>query len=51
MSEKAIDLLKDDTKLKQFKINAKEQASLFDIHHIIPQYETLYRQYCRTGDC
>jgi N-acetyl-alpha-D-glucosaminyl L-malate synthase BshA len=51
MSEKAIELLKDETKLKQFKTNAKAQAGLFDIHHIIPQYETLYRQYCRTGDC
>ena len=51
MSEKAIELLKDEAKLKQFKNNSKAQASLFDIHHIIPQYEALYRQYCRTGDC
>ena len=51
MSEKAIELLKDEVKLKQFKANAKAQAALFDIHHIIPQYEALYRQYCRTGDC
>jgi glycosyltransferase involved in cell wall biosynthesis len=51
MSEKAIELLKDDAKLKTFKHNALEQAKLFDIHHIIPIYENLYRRFCRTGDC
>jgi hypothetical protein len=28
-----------------------KEAKLFDIHHIIPKYEALYRKYCRTGDC
>lgn len=51
MSERAIELLKDDVKLKTFKHNALEQAKLFDIHHIIPIYEKLYRRFCRTGDC
>lgn len=51
MSTKAIELLKDDHKLKEFKHNALEQAKLFDIHHIIPLYEKLYRTFCRTGDC
>lgn len=51
MSARAIELLKDDVKLKAFKHNALEQAKLFDIHHIIPIYETLYRRFCRTGDC
>jgi N-acetyl-alpha-D-glucosaminyl L-malate synthase BshA len=51
MSERAIELLKDDAQLKAFKHNALEQAKLFDIHHIIPIYEKLYRRFCRTGDC
>ena len=51
MSKNAIDLLKDETKLKAFKQNALKEAKLFDIHHIIPKYEALYRKYCRTGDC
>ncbi len=51
MSERAIQLLNDDAQLKAFKHNALEQAKLFDIHHIIPMYENLYRRYCRTGDC
>jgi glycosyltransferase involved in cell wall biosynthesis len=51
MSKRAIELLKDETALKNFKQNALKQAKLFDIHHIIPKYESLYRRYCRTGDC
>jgi len=51
MSKNAIDLLKDETKLKAFKHNALKEAKLFDIHHIIPKYEELYRRFCRTGDC
>jgi N-acetyl-alpha-D-glucosaminyl L-malate synthase BshA len=51
MSKNAIELLKDETKLKTFKQNALKEAKLFDIHHIIPKYETLYRKFCRTGDC
>jgi N-acetyl-alpha-D-glucosaminyl L-malate synthase BshA len=51
MSEKAISLLQDEEKLKSFKKNALKQAKHFDIANIIPQYEALYRQYCRTGDC
>ena len=51
MSKNAISLLKDEAKLKTFKHNALKEAKLFDIHHIIPKYEALYRKYCRTGDC
>ena len=51
MSKRAIEILKDDAQLKAFKHNALEQAKLFDIHHIIPMYENLYRRFCRTGDC
>jgi glycosyltransferase involved in cell wall biosynthesis len=51
MSKRAIELLQDDEKLKNFKKNALKQAKQFEIANIIPQYEALYRQYCRTGDC
>ena len=51
MSKNAIELLKDEAKLKAFKQNALKEAKLFDIHHIIPKYEALYRKFCRTGDC
>ena len=47
----AIELLQDEPKLKAFKHNALKEAKLFDIHHIIPKYEELYRRFCRTGDC
>jgi N-acetyl-alpha-D-glucosaminyl L-malate synthase BshA len=51
MSKNAITLLQDEAKLKTFKHNALKEAKLFDIHHIIPKYEALYRKFCRTGDC
>jgi hypothetical protein len=51
MSQNAIALLQDEEKLKSFKNHALKQAKHFDIDTIIPQYEALYRQYCRTGDC
>jgi N-acetyl-alpha-D-glucosaminyl L-malate synthase BshA len=50
MSKNAIELLQDEIKLKAFKHNALKEAKLFDIHHIIPKYEELYRRFCRTGD-
>ena len=47
MSNRAIELLKDEAKLKAFKHNALEQAKRFDIHNIIPIYEELYSKFCR----
>ena len=47
MSKRAIELLKDEAKLKAFKHNALEQAKRFDIHNIIPIYEALYSRFCR----
>lgn len=44
MSKNAIKILVDETVLKQFKINAKEQAKTFDIHQIVPQYEAIYQK-------
>ena len=46
MSRHAIDLLKDEEKLNRFKDQAFEQASRFDIHNIVPQYEKLYSRFC-----
>ena len=44
MSKNAIKILADEAVLKQFKINAKEQAKTFDIHQIVPQYEAIYQE-------
>lgn len=51
MSRCAIDLLKNEEQLSQFKQNAFEQASRFDIHNIVPEYEKLYSRFCEMGDC
>jgi L-malate glycosyltransferase len=45
MSQKAIDLLSDEKKLKQFKANAYEHALKFDIQNIVPKYEELYNRF------
>jgi L-malate glycosyltransferase len=50
MGQYAIELLKDEDKLLQFKQNAYEQACKFDILNIVPIYEKLYSKYCRM-DC
>ena len=42
MSSDAIALLKDETKLAQFKENALQTAKLFDIQNILPLYEQVY---------
>ncbi len=44
MSENALKILKDETLLNTFKNNAKVQASKFDIHQIVPQYEAIYEK-------
>jgi L-malate glycosyltransferase len=42
MSERALEILRDDNKLKEFKKTAAAHAHKFDIHNIIPLYEKLY---------
>jgi L-malate glycosyltransferase len=42
MSRMAIEILKDEDRLQQFKNNAVQQAKVFDIQNIIPLYEKLY---------
>ncbi len=49
MSRCAIELLQDEEKLTLFKQQAYDQASRFDIHNIVPQYEKLYSRFCEMG--
>ncbi|WP_346237662.1 N-acetyl-alpha-D-glucosaminyl L-malate synthase BshA [Niabella insulamsoli] len=49
MSEKALDILKDDATLNGFRQRAFEHAQQFNMDEIIPQYEALYRRFCK--DC
>lgn len=42
MSKDALSILKNSETLNQFKLQAKNQASKFDIHEIVPQYEAIY---------
>ncbi len=45
MSQHAIEILGNESTLKQFKTNAAEHAKKFDIHNIVPQYEALYNKF------
>lgn len=42
MAINALSLLKDDTRMLQFKNQARAQATKFDIKQILPMYENLY---------
>jgi L-malate glycosyltransferase len=44
MAHNALQILQDDTKLQQFKLNALAQAKKFDIENIVPVYEALYKK-------
>ncbi len=44
MASNAIKILENDTTLEKFKLNAREQATIFDIHKIVPIYEKLYEK-------
>lgn len=44
MSQNAISILSDQSKLNQFKLNAKEVSSRFDILNIVPMYEKIYEE-------
>ena len=44
MSKNAISILKDDTVLNQFKRNALQEASEYDIKKILPLYENVYEE-------
>lgn len=42
MIKNALYILKDAERLEQFKANARAQALKFDLHTIVPQYESIY---------
>jgi len=45
MSANALRMLQDETLLKKMKHNAYQHATKFDIRHIVPQYEALYKKF------
>lgn len=49
MSERAIEILKDDATLQKFRQSAFEHAQQYNMDAIIPQYEAIYRRFCK--DC
>lgn len=49
MSQKALEILRDDAVLKGFKQRAFDHAQQFTMDAIIPQYEAIYRRFCK--DC
>ncbi len=51
MAAYAIEILQNDNKLEEMKDAAFKQAERFDISNIIPQYENIYRRYCRLDPC
>lgn len=42
MTKNALHILSDETRLQTFKDNARKQATKFDLHKIVPQYEAIY---------
>lgn len=42
MSKNAIHILSDKKRLETFKNNSRKEALNFDIHKVVPQYETIY---------
>jgi N-acetyl-alpha-D-glucosaminyl L-malate synthase BshA len=44
MSKNALYILSDDARLQTFRENAYQHALKFDIDHIVPQYESLYKR-------
>lgn len=44
MAKNAIYILQDDSRLKEFKHNALQQARTFDIENILPLYEAYYKR-------
>jgi len=47
MSSFAIGILKNEQRLQEMKDAAYQRACLFDIKNIVPQYELIYKRYCR----
>ena len=49
MAKYAIEILKDEDTLAQFRANALEQARRFDLDYILPKYEAYYEEVLRTA--
>ena len=49
MSQKALEILRDDNTLEAFKERAFNHAQQYNIDAIIPEYESIYRRFCK--DC
>ena len=49
MSQKALEILRGDATLNAFKKRAYHHAQQYNIDAIIPQYEAIYRRFCK--DC
>ena len=47
MSEFAVSILQDEEALEKMKDAAYNHALSFDISNIVPQYEAIYKRYCR----
>ncbi len=47
MSERALDILKDDATLEAFRERAFSHAQQFNIDAIIPEYENIYRRFVK----
>jgi glycosyltransferase involved in cell wall biosynthesis len=45
MSQQALQILQSDETLRQFRERASAHAKKFDIHHIVPLYEKLYKRF------
>lgn len=49
MAQNALQILRNDDTLNQFRANALRQAKRFDIQHILPKYEAYYEEVLRTA--
>jgi L-malate glycosyltransferase len=49
MAKNAVFILEDEGRLREFKRNALQQAKVFDIANILPQYEDYYNQVIRAN--
>ncbi|MFN9709807.1 MAG: N-acetyl-alpha-D-glucosaminyl L-malate synthase BshA, partial [Bacteroidota bacterium] len=47
LAEMGTNVLMNDKTLNEMKRAASNHAAQFDIHHIVPQYENLYRQFVK----
>jgi len=44
MVKQSLSIISSDDELDKFRLHAKEQAKRFDLDHVLPQYESLYKE-------